>query len=105
MEIEYVFNLTLLGSLLSFGVTFFSLAPEKVFILYQLAHMALYNRVALAHENKFHSRYSAKGCKKLEFRAIRHITGGTFGSEKEKMTFVQHMNTLHQLPHSWTSSM
>lgn len=56
-------HLTLLGSLLSFGVTFFSLVPEKVFILYQLAHMALYNRVALAHENKFHSRYSAKGSK------------------------------------------
>lgn len=104
MEIEYVFNLT--SRLTPFiWSNIFSLAPEKVFILYQLAHMALYNRVALTHENKFHSRYSAKGCKKLEFRAIRHITGGTFGSEKEKMTFVQHMNTLHQLPHSWTSSM
>lgn len=68
MEIEYVSHLTLLGSLLSFGVTCFSLAPEKVFILYQRAHMALYNRVALAQENKLHSRYSAKGSK-TEFQS------------------------------------
>lgn len=66
--------------------------------------MALYNTVALAHENKSFIVGALPKSVKLDFRAIKHITGDILGCEKGKMTFVQQMSTLCQLLHSQASS-